>query len=227
MAVRSSAPHRAMAHGQAAVPKGLVVAVVAATVAGLVGVVFLGLMLRERNAGAVSVGGLTLRIQSAQWVQMEHGSQDGFQQPAQMMPGAPSHDQQRLVVAVTISNGGDRATRFRHDEFALQTPDGQVVPMVADDLGREADPAEAFDGLSPGQASKSPTNADDGSGAAPDVGTTPVGAGLGLDGTFSFDLPATTAKEASSKGLTLLWSRAGELVRVPVTVGTAAPEHHH
>jgi hypothetical protein len=216
-----------MASGQAAAPKGLVVAVVVATVVALVGVVFLGLMLRERNAGAVSVGGLTLRIQSAQWVQMEHGSQDGFQMPAQMMPGAPSHDQQRLVLAVTISNRGDRAMQFRHDEFSLQAPDGQVVPMVADDLGGETDPSDAFDGLSPGKASKSLTDPGDGSGAAPDVRATPVRAGLGLDGTFSFDLPATSASQASSKGLTLLWSREGKVMRVPVTIGTAAPEHHH
>jgi hypothetical protein len=204
-----------------------VVTVVAATVAVLVGVVFLGMMLRERNAGAVTVGGLTLRVQSAQWIQMEHGSQDGFQMPAQMMPGAPDHDQQRLVLAVTISNRGDRATQFRHDEFALQAPGGQVVPMVADDMGGEVDPADAFEGLSPAEASMSLTDGRGASGAASDLGTTPVGAGLGLDGTFSFDLPAASASQASSRGLTLLWSRAGEVVRVPVTIGTAAPEHHH
>src|SRR5574341_1939174 len=99
---------------QATVPTGLVVAVVAALVAGLVGVVFLGLMLRERNAatGAVSAGGLTLQVQSAQWVDMEHSGQNGFQMPQQMMPGAPSPGQERLAVEVALSNRSGGDTQF-------------------------------------------------------------------------------------------------------------------
>lgn len=218
MALRSSVPQRAISRDQSAIPKGFIVAIVVALVAGLTGVVFFGMMLRERNAGSVSAGGLTLKVESAQWVNMDtEGMDQGFQMPQQMMPGAPSHDQQRLAVAVTISNGGGGDMQFSHTEFSVQGPDGQVSPLVADDLGGVADPGGALDGLP----------ADDGlSGVADDLGSTHLGPGLGLSGSLSFDLPATSASQVD-KGLFLLWSRAGKVVRVPVTIGAAAAHDHH
>jgi hypothetical protein len=194
-----------MPRDQATVPTGLVVAVVAALVAGLVGVVFLGLMLRERNAaaGAVSAGGLTLQVQSAQWVDMEHSGQNGFQMPPQMMPGAPSPGQERLAVEVALSNRSGGDTQFLGTEFSIQGLDGHVWPLVADDLD----------------------NAAHDSGAADALDGTHVGPGLGVTGTLSFDMPSASASQAK-EGLFLLWSHAGKVARVPVTVGEA-PAHVH
>jgi Domain of unknown function (DUF4352) len=192
VALRSSVPRQATSRERSAVPNGLVVAVVVALVAGLVGVMFLGLMLRGRNAvaGSVSAGGLTLQVQSAQWVDLEHDHDDGFQMPQSMTPGAPGPDQQRLAVEVAVSNRGSGETLFSEDEFSIQRLDGQAWPLVADNLSEKH--------LSPG---------------------------FGVTGSLSFDLPAASASQAS-KGLFLVWSRAGKVLRVPVTVGGTATHVH-
>jgi hypothetical protein len=220
LALRSSVPRATALRERPAVPRGLLVAIVVALIFGLTGVVFLGLMLGERNAvaGSVSAGGLTLQVQSAQWVDLEHNSQDGFQMPQQMMPGAPSPDQQRLAVEVAVSNRSGRATLLSHSEFSVQSSDGQVWPLVADDLGGSGDDAEgAFDGLR--------GTVEDSGAAAVGAEATRLGPGLAVNGSLSFDLPAATVAQAG-KGLVLLWSRAGKVVRVPMTVG-AAPAHVH
>lgn len=136
MALRSSVPQGAIARDQPAVPKGLMVAIVVALVFGLTGVVFVGLMLRERNAvaGSVSAGGLTLQVQSAQWVDLDHDHTDGFQMPQSMTPGAPGPDQQRLAVEVAVSNRGAGDTLLSQSEFWVQGLDGKVWPLVADNL---------------------------------------------------------------------------------------------
>jgi len=103
---------------------------------GLTGVVFLGLMLRERSdlPGSVSAGGLTLKLQSAQWIEMEHGNDSGFQMPQQMTPGAPGHDQKRLALEVTIENRGGSARQFSGNEFAVEGAGGQTWPLATENL---------------------------------------------------------------------------------------------
>jgi hypothetical protein len=193
VALRSSVPQRTVLRDQPALPRGLLVAVVVALVFGLTGVVFLGLMLRERNAvaGSVSAGGLTLQVQSAEWVDLEHDHNAGFQMPQSMTPGAPGPDQQRLSVEVAVSNHGSRDTLFSESEFAVESVNGETWPLVADNLS----------------------------------GDTPLAPGLGITGTLSFDLPAASVGQAG-KGLFLLWSRAGKVVRVPVTVGGTTAHVH-
>jgi hypothetical protein len=168
------------------------VAIVVALVFGLSGVVFLGLMLRERNAvaGSVSAGGLTLQVQSAEWVDMEHSHDPGFQMPQAMTPGAPGPDQQRLAVEVAVSNRGSAEQLFSDSEFSVQSLNGQAWPLMADNLSDKH-----------------------------------LGPGLGVTGSLTFDLPAASVDEAN-KGLFLLWSRAGKVVRVPVTVGGTAAHVH-
>jgi hypothetical protein len=193
VALRSTVPQRAIPRDQQAVSKALTAAVAVALVFGLVGVVFLGLMLRERKttaAGSVSAGGLTLQVQSAQWIDLEHDHEDGFQMPQQMTPGAPGPNQQRLAVEVTLENHSDSIRQFTQSEFAIEGPDGEISPMVSEDLSDKL--------LRPG---------------------------LGLSGSLSFDLPASSAKQGNPRFF-LVWDRAGEVVRVPVTVGAASHTHN-
>lgn len=220
MALRYGIPQRTALRGQPAVPRGLLVAIVVALVFGLIGVVFLGLMLRERNAvaGSVEAGGMTLQVRSAQWVDMDHNSSDGFQMPQQMMPGAPSPNEQRLALEVAVSNHSRSVTQLSHSEFSIQSSDGQVWPLVADDLGGASEASDgAFDGL--------PPDTEDSASAVAAAGATRLGPGLAVNGSLSFDLPAASVAQ-TGKGLILLWSHAGEVARVPVTVG-AAPAHVH
>jgi len=125
-----------MPRGQPAAPKALMAAIVVALVLGLTGVVFLGLMLRERTAaaGSASAGGLTLKLQSAQWIEMEHGQGGGFAMPQQMTPGAPAADQERLALGVTVENRGGSARQFSRSEFAIEGPNGQTWPLVTENL---------------------------------------------------------------------------------------------
>ncbi len=138
MALRATAPrHVTVPRGRSAVPRALVTAVVVALSLGVVGAVLLGLMLRERGgvAGSATAGGLTLEVQSAQWAELEHEHQDGFQMPAQMTPGAPAPGQQRLALEVAMLNRSDTTKLFNADEFSLEGPDGQARPLAADNLG--------------------------------------------------------------------------------------------
>lgn len=193
MALPYSSAQRATLDVRPPVSGGVLAAIALALVFALAGVVFLGLMLRERGAvaGSVTAGGLTMLVQSAEWVDLEHSHDGGFQMPQAMTPGAPAPDQRRLAVEVSVSNRGSDATLFNHGEFALEGPHGQTWPMVADNLADE----------------------------------TPLGPGLGITGTLTFDLPTASADQAG-KGLFLQWSRAGKVFRVPMTVGGAAAHVH-
>jgi hypothetical protein len=168
-------------------PRALVVAVAIALLTGVVGAVLLGLMLRERGAlsTAASAGGLTLKVESAQWAELEHDHQQGFQMPAQMTPGAPAPGQQRLAVEVAILNRSDQTKLFSADELGLQGPDGKVSPLAADNLGGQR-----------------------------------LGPGLGINASLTFDLPEAVAAQAAPE-LFLVWSHAGKVARLPLTVGAA------
>lgn len=118
-----------------------------ALVLSLVGVALLAVMLRDRPAPAgVVVGGLSLRIQEAGWVQMDHveGGSGGFQMPAAMMPGAPLPGEERLRLQVTLANTTDSPRRLSDGEFRLQSADGDTWPLRSETFG--------LDQLGPGLA---------------------------------------------------------------------------
>lgn len=100
---------------------------VVAVLALLGAVVGGGLLVRDRAAerltGPVTVDGLTARLHDAGWVSMDGhrtDNQGGYQMPAQMMPGAPSGDEMRLGVPLTLVNAGRQARGFSLvDEFFL------------------------------------------------------------------------------------------------------------
>jgi hypothetical protein len=114
------------------------VVVVAALVLGLVGAGLLAVMLRDR-AGAtsseVTVGGLSLRIQSAEWEVIDMGHASGFAMPPSMMPGAPAQGDQRLRLQVELSNRGESPKPLSGDEFRMEGPGGTNWPVAVDSLG--------------------------------------------------------------------------------------------
>ena len=119
--------------------QGLAV-IVAAIVIGLVGAGLLAVMLRGR-AGATTdeatVGGLSLRVQSAKWEVLEMNHTAGFQMPQSMMPGAPAQGDQRLQVTVELSNQSRSPKLLTKDEFKLEGPGGASWPLAIDSIGLE------------------------------------------------------------------------------------------
>jgi hypothetical protein len=92
-----------------------------AFVAVLVAVAGIGMWIRDQRAVAAvpvrtaALGGLTATTAQAGWVSMEDhdmGDKDGYQMPAQMMPGAPEGDDMRLGVKLTLTNTGNEVRRF-------------------------------------------------------------------------------------------------------------------
>jgi hypothetical protein len=65
--------------------------------------------------GVVTIGGLSAQVHRAGWVPMEAHSMDGksgYAMPAQMMPGAPAHEDMRLGVQLTLVNTDSAPIRF-------------------------------------------------------------------------------------------------------------------
>lgn len=115
-----------------------VVAVALALV--LVGAVLLAAMLRERATAQptqLELGGLTLKVQAARWVEHDHESQGGFRMPSAMMPGAPEAGERRLRLEVVLENPGTSPRRFDPQELRLQGPDGTTWPLEGESLGVE------------------------------------------------------------------------------------------
>jgi hypothetical protein len=98
--------------------------------------------------------GLAARITTAGWAAMDHdmsGDAPGYQMPPAMMPGMPENGDQRLAVAVTVVNTGDRTRPLLPGkEFALHAgPEGKRWATHSDtfgDLPRLA-PHNAVDGI--------------------------------------------------------------------------------
>jgi hypothetical protein len=120
---------------------------VAATVAVLT-VASVGLLAWQRLAepavvtgGTATVDGVTAEIRQAGWVEFDMGhvmdGQGGFMMPDQMMPDAPSGDQVRLGITLTLFNTSDATREFNlAGEFSLtggRTPEPQ--PISADSIG--------------------------------------------------------------------------------------------
>ncbi|MCK9931095.1 hypothetical protein MXD62_28790 [Frankia sp. Mgl5] len=88
-----------------------------------------GLFMRTGSAAgpAVSdtaaVGGLVATAGEADWASLTShhmDTGDGYQMPAQMMPGAPEGDNQRLGITLHLTNAGSEVRRFDlANEFTL------------------------------------------------------------------------------------------------------------
>jgi hypothetical protein len=115
-----------------------VAVVVAALVLGLVGAGMLAFMLRERAHAAtdeVTVGGLELRVESAKWEELQMNHDPGFQMPPAMMPGAPADGDQRLRLAVELTNHSRDPKLLTKGEFHVEGPGGTSWPVTVDSIG--------------------------------------------------------------------------------------------
>lgn len=104
---------------------------------------------------SASLDGVTTEVHEAAWVAFDMGhvmdGQGGFMMPDQMMPDAPSGDEVRLGVTVTLQNTDDGTHEFNLvDEFAII---GGVEPeprlVSADTIGTlsRLGPGAAIDGI--------------------------------------------------------------------------------
>jgi hypothetical protein len=79
--------------------------------------------------GVANVDGLTSRVTTAGWIQMDHdmsANAPGYQMPPAMMPGMPQGDDQRLAVTISVVNTTDDTRPLRPaDEFTLHGKDGK------------------------------------------------------------------------------------------------------
>lgn len=107
-------------------------------------------------AGSATLGGLTAQLHEAGWLgmdghQMGDDNQGGFQMPAQMMPGAPTGDNMRFGVPVTLVNTGTQARRFTiAEEFSLGGGRNEApVGLHSDTFGQlsRLSPGSAVDGV--------------------------------------------------------------------------------
>lgn len=100
------------------------------------------------------VSGLATEVHDAEWVDFDMGhvmdGQGGFMMPDQMMPGAPSGEEVRLGVTVTLSNPGRDTRGFDLLEEFTVTGGGldEARPLSADTIGElgQLGPGSALDG---------------------------------------------------------------------------------
>lgn len=96
-----------------------------------------------------TLDGITVDVQESEWAVMNHttDSQGGYQMPDQMMPGAPTGDDMRLGVHVTLTNRESRTVTFSLvDEFSMSGGhEPEPHPLSADTVG-------TLNRLSPGTA---------------------------------------------------------------------------
>jgi len=132
------------------------------TVVAVLTVASLGVLGWQRFAGPPAVaegsvaalGGLTAEVRSAAWVDFDMGhvmdGQGGFMMPDQMMPGAPTGDEVRLGVTLTLVNTGGHTHRFDlAEEFSLVGGAGSEPALpAADTIGdlSRLGPGAAVDG---------------------------------------------------------------------------------
>lgn len=124
----------------------------------------LGLLGWQRLAGPPAVaegrvaalGGLTTEIRDAAWVDFDMGhvmdGQGGFMMPDQMMPGAPTGDEVRLGVTLTLANTDGQTHGFNLvEEFSLVGGPAadNTRPPAADTIGdlSRLGPGAAVDGI--------------------------------------------------------------------------------
>lgn len=85
------------------------------------------LLARAREARAVrqaELGGLTLRVDRAIWV--DHERDHAGSMPSWLMPGMPAQGRQRLAIRFTVSNSTPREQRFRWGELVFRAGDAEA-----------------------------------------------------------------------------------------------------
>jgi hypothetical protein len=102
----------------------------------------------------VTIDGLTATLEAAGWLFMDdshHDDQGGYQMPAQMMPGAPTGDNRRFGVPLTLVNTDDEVRGFNLPAEFFLRGGPQDVPrqLHSDTFGRLARlmPGSAVDGV--------------------------------------------------------------------------------
>lgn len=128
------------------------------TIAALLTIISIGFVAWQRLSAepvvtgtTASLDGVTAEVRQAGWIEFDMGhvmnGQGGFMMPSQMMPDAPTGDQVRLGITVTLENTDNQTREFNLlDEFEIT---GGVEPepskISADTIG-------AFSRLGPGAA---------------------------------------------------------------------------
>lgn len=149
---------------------------------------------------SAEAGGVRTEVRQAAWSAMaNHHTDDGFQMPSSMMPGAPEGDNQRLGVPVTLVNTEDESTGFSvAEEFFLiggksgrgrADGAGKPVPLHSDTIGE-------LPRLAPGSA---------------------------VRGVLYFDIEPP---EPGDPPLRVLWKRDGDTRQLTVSL-TGDPAHGH
>jgi hypothetical protein len=136
--------------------------IIIAAAAGVLTVTSLGFLAWQRldaqatpSETTATVDGITAQVREAGWVDFDMGhvmdGQGGFMMPDQMMPDAPSGEQVRLGITVTLQNTSDGTQEFNiADEFAITGGvDSEPQPIAADSIGElpRLGPGAAVDGV--------------------------------------------------------------------------------
>ncbi|MPZ26269.1 MAG: hypothetical protein GEV12_07395 [Micromonosporaceae bacterium] len=86
-----------------------------------------------------TLAGLTVEVEDSEWATLNHvmNDQGGYLMPDQMMPGAPTGDEVRLGVMVTLTNTRSGTEPFSLvDEFTVTGGrSGDPLPLTADTIG--------------------------------------------------------------------------------------------
>jgi len=137
-------------------PGWVAVLVTAVVIAGAGAVLTVQRLADARSAmpSAATVDGLTATLARAGWLSMDdghHDDQGGYQMPAQMMPGAPTGDNRRLGVPLTLVNTDNEVREFSlTTEFLLRGgPKDLPRQLHSDTFGRlvRLAPGSAVDGV--------------------------------------------------------------------------------
>jgi len=113
-----------------------------ATIAGVAGfILFLSVVAPPRPdppvvPGRLIAGDLTLELQNASWITHDDvggpvppSVQNGFQMPANMMPGMPDPGTHRLYLEAVLSNTGSGDAGFAPSEFSVRSTAGATWPL--------------------------------------------------------------------------------------------------
>jgi hypothetical protein len=154
---------------------------------------------------AAELTGLALQVEAGEWVNLDMlggptpANAGPFKMPMVGIGNMPSEGSDRFHVELLVANQGDATQGLSQDEFRLRTPDGKLWSP-----NREA---ESDQGQGHDQAQRP-------------ARTQLLAPGQMTDLNLFFDVP-----EKSGEPI-LLWSRAGQQVRIQLSAG-AAPQHQH
>lgn len=125
-------------------PRASRVVTLAVVLLSVVSAAVLGrLWLTGTNATATgpvaTMAGVTVEVRDTEWAPMDHvdDGRGGFLMPDQMMPGAPTGNEVRLGISVTLINTQSRMHEFSLvDEFTITGGlEPEPLPLTADTIG--------------------------------------------------------------------------------------------